>query len=285
MVILWVNIRVRPPPSWNSVFGTTWLRFSSRSRFRARVRNLVGPGPVYKYCKHVAIHSNAKSFDFKIVSEMPTLRSPWRHSRTAKLFVDTVLLHSRFTSAAQAAVSASRILLAVLFLGFWGEFSGASGSIFPFPGAFSRSSLFFCCSIKFCGTFGCACRPMLLTFKPGWFGLFTPKFCLTRAPGCSGWILRSAGLMLRSNILPSRIKSWFRCRLSDNFLSIMLSPWPKFTFWATQNININSNSTKTRPTRRTAAILRHQSGTIFLYHYAVYNFHFSFLRDRSNSGQ
>ena len=27
------------------VFGTTWLRFSSRSRFRARVRNLVGPGP------------------------------------------------------------------------------------------------------------------------------------------------------------------------------------------------------------------------------------------------
>ena len=45
MVILWVNIRVRPPPSWNSVFGTTWLRFSSRSRFWARVRNLVGPGP------------------------------------------------------------------------------------------------------------------------------------------------------------------------------------------------------------------------------------------------
>ena len=46
MVILLVNIRVRPPPSWNSVFGTTWLRFSSRSRFRARARNLVGPGPV-----------------------------------------------------------------------------------------------------------------------------------------------------------------------------------------------------------------------------------------------
>ena len=45
MVILWVNFRVRPPPSWNSVFGTTWLRFSSRSRFRARARNLVGPGP------------------------------------------------------------------------------------------------------------------------------------------------------------------------------------------------------------------------------------------------
>ena len=45
MVILWVNIRVRPPPSWNSVFGTTWLRFSSRSWFRARARNLVGPGP------------------------------------------------------------------------------------------------------------------------------------------------------------------------------------------------------------------------------------------------
>ena len=47
MVILWVNFRVRPPPSWNSVFGTTWLRFSSRSRFRARARNLVGPGPDY----------------------------------------------------------------------------------------------------------------------------------------------------------------------------------------------------------------------------------------------
>ena len=45
MVILWVNIRVRPPPSWNSVFGTTWLRFSSRSRFRTRARNLVGPRP------------------------------------------------------------------------------------------------------------------------------------------------------------------------------------------------------------------------------------------------
>ena len=32
-------------PSWNSVFGTTWLRFSSRSRFRNRARNLVGPRP------------------------------------------------------------------------------------------------------------------------------------------------------------------------------------------------------------------------------------------------
>ena len=53
MVILWVNIRVRPPPSWNSVFGTTWLRFSSRSRFRARVRNLVGPGPVYRSLKYL----------------------------------------------------------------------------------------------------------------------------------------------------------------------------------------------------------------------------------------
>ena len=30
MVILWVNIRVRSLPSWNPVFGTTWLRFSSR---------------------------------------------------------------------------------------------------------------------------------------------------------------------------------------------------------------------------------------------------------------
>ena len=45
MIILWVNIRVQPLPSWNSIFGTTWLRFSSRSRFRTRARNLVGPRP------------------------------------------------------------------------------------------------------------------------------------------------------------------------------------------------------------------------------------------------
>ena len=44
-MILWVNIRVRPSPYWNSVFGTTWLRFSIRSRFRTRARNLVGPRP------------------------------------------------------------------------------------------------------------------------------------------------------------------------------------------------------------------------------------------------
>ena len=46
MVILWVNIRVRSPPSWNPVFGTMWLRFSSRLRFRTRARNPVGPRPV-----------------------------------------------------------------------------------------------------------------------------------------------------------------------------------------------------------------------------------------------
>ena len=45
-MILWVNIRVRSPPSWNPVFGTTWLRFSSRPRFRTRARNPVGPQPV-----------------------------------------------------------------------------------------------------------------------------------------------------------------------------------------------------------------------------------------------
>ena len=37
MIILWVNIWVRSPPSWNSVFGTTWPRFSRRPDF--------GPGP------------------------------------------------------------------------------------------------------------------------------------------------------------------------------------------------------------------------------------------------
>ena len=46
MIILCVNIRVRSPPSWNSVFGTTWLRFSNWPRFRARTRNPVGPRPV-----------------------------------------------------------------------------------------------------------------------------------------------------------------------------------------------------------------------------------------------
>ena len=48
MVILWVNIQVRSPPFWNSVFGTTWLRYSSRLRFRIRSRNPVGPRPVYQ---------------------------------------------------------------------------------------------------------------------------------------------------------------------------------------------------------------------------------------------
>ena len=47
MVILWVNIRVQLPPSWNPVFGATWLRFSSRLRFRTRARNPVGPRPGY----------------------------------------------------------------------------------------------------------------------------------------------------------------------------------------------------------------------------------------------
>ena len=50
-MILWVNIRVRSPPSWNPVFGTTWLRFSSRLRFRTQARNPVGPWPVYIWSK------------------------------------------------------------------------------------------------------------------------------------------------------------------------------------------------------------------------------------------
>ena len=36
MIILWVNIRVWLPSSWNSVFGTMWLRFSSWPQFRPR---------------------------------------------------------------------------------------------------------------------------------------------------------------------------------------------------------------------------------------------------------
>ena len=43
MVILWVNLRVLSPPSWNTVYGPTWLRNSSWCRFRPRVRNTVGP--------------------------------------------------------------------------------------------------------------------------------------------------------------------------------------------------------------------------------------------------
>ena len=45
MIILWVNIWVRSPPSLNSVLGTTWSRFSNRPWFRTRVRNPVGPQP------------------------------------------------------------------------------------------------------------------------------------------------------------------------------------------------------------------------------------------------
>ena len=47
MIILWVNIRVQSPPSLNSVFGTTWLRFSSGPQFQTRARNPVGPQPDY----------------------------------------------------------------------------------------------------------------------------------------------------------------------------------------------------------------------------------------------
>ena len=63
MVILWVNIRVRPPPSWNSVFGTTWLRFSSRSRFRARVTGL-GSNTFYQIQIQIQIHF-FQSFKYK----------------------------------------------------------------------------------------------------------------------------------------------------------------------------------------------------------------------------
>ena len=57
MMILWVNIRVRSPPSWKPVFGsTTWLRFSSRPRFRNRARNPVGARP--DYCCHLTPRVN-----------------------------------------------------------------------------------------------------------------------------------------------------------------------------------------------------------------------------------
>ena len=53
-MILWVNIQVRSPPSWNPVFGTTWLRFSSRPQFRTRARNPVGPRPgMVSTCRQV----------------------------------------------------------------------------------------------------------------------------------------------------------------------------------------------------------------------------------------
>ena len=48
MIILWVNIQIRLPPPWNFVFGTTWLRISSWSRFRPWACNPAGPQPVYQ---------------------------------------------------------------------------------------------------------------------------------------------------------------------------------------------------------------------------------------------
>ena len=45
MIILWVNIQVRSPPSWNSIFRTTWLRFSSWPWFWPQARNRVAPWP------------------------------------------------------------------------------------------------------------------------------------------------------------------------------------------------------------------------------------------------
>ena len=47
MIILWVDIKVQSQPSWNPVFETTWLQFSSRPRFRTRARNPVEPRPVW----------------------------------------------------------------------------------------------------------------------------------------------------------------------------------------------------------------------------------------------
>ena len=63
MIILWVNIRVRLPPSWNSVFGTTWLRFSSRPRFQTRARNPVGPPPAW----HLAVFRLRTRQNFELV--------------------------------------------------------------------------------------------------------------------------------------------------------------------------------------------------------------------------
>ena len=47
MVTLWVNFQIWSPPSWNTVFGPTWLRNSSRPRILSQVWNPVGPQPVY----------------------------------------------------------------------------------------------------------------------------------------------------------------------------------------------------------------------------------------------
>ena len=38
MMILWVNIKSSVPPSWNPIFGTTWLRFSNRPWFLTQAR-------------------------------------------------------------------------------------------------------------------------------------------------------------------------------------------------------------------------------------------------------
>ena len=70
MVILWVNIWVRSPPSWNSVFGTTWLRFSSRLRFRTCTRNPVGPRPA-----HMSLANGLLNDTLRLVNELSSLAS------------------------------------------------------------------------------------------------------------------------------------------------------------------------------------------------------------------
>ena len=84
MVILWVNIRVRSPPSWNSVFWTTWLRFSSQLRFRTRARNPVGPRPVHHWHQRYfnscsIVHGMAANKIIKVckLSPFSTLQRSW----------------------------------------------------------------------------------------------------------------------------------------------------------------------------------------------------------------
>ena len=71
-----VNIRVRSPPSWNPVFGTTWLRFFSRPRFRSRARNPVGPRPVYSmYVYSGKVHGVFRNSLFKFTTHATVYHS------------------------------------------------------------------------------------------------------------------------------------------------------------------------------------------------------------------
>ena len=87
MIIVWVNIRVRSPPSWNPVFRTMWLRFSSRPWFRSQARNPVEPRPD-KDLEATVLHAGCIHLD------MQTLTRVWRHG-TSTICWKPVFTHEK----------------------------------------------------------------------------------------------------------------------------------------------------------------------------------------------